>query len=286
MEDEKIFYVGHTLSMLNGLADTSDEAKRIGANFFQIFLTKPTIPWPTRHKKQNILNLKKKLEINKQKMVIHGSFMTNFCNPINDKKHINAVKLVVSDMINAHDINALGVIIHMGKKLKMDESIAYDNYVKGIKTVLSTTKKGILILETGAGCGTEICSDIMELANLYKSFTKEERNRIKYCIDTCHIFSSGHNINDPEYCKLFCDIITKYLGWKNIACIHLNDSKCDIGSKKDRHADIGTGYISCDALKYIVKKCYENDVPVVLETPCDIIPCEEQIAIVKSWIYI
>lgn len=73
------------------------------------------------------------------------------------------------------------------------------------------------------------------------------------------------------------------LGWKNIACIHLNDSKHKSNSKKDEHADIGKGYIKKPGLKKFTKICVDHNIPIVMETPCDVLSKKKQIKLVKKW---
>lgn len=283
---DKTFYIGHNINISHGLVSSSDYAKSIGANFYQIFLHNPQKYGATKHSKKDILALKTKLKDNGQKLVIHGSFMTNFCNEVDDYRHKKAIDLVISDLNYSRILGAIGVVIHMGKRLKMDRDYALSNYVKGIKTVLANTENSTIIFETGAGVGTEICTDIFCLKELYDKFTDKEKERIKFCIDTCHIHASGYDIGHPQFCKVYCNLVEIVLGWDNVVCVHLNDSKCSLNSRKDRHADLGEGTISLEGLKRFVKFCYKKDIPIVLETPCDYISRDEQIAMVKSWVNI
>src|SRR4029079_18813249 len=95
--------------------------------------------------------------------------------------------------------------------------------------------------------------------------------RIKFCIDTCHIFSAGYEIGCESFVDIFDNILESYLGWENIACIHLNDSLYQVNCKKDRHADISKGRININGLKKFVNLSVLKKIPIVLETPCDII---------------
>ena len=130
-------------------------------------------------------------------------------------------------------------------------------------------KKSILILETGAGCGTEICTKLEKLGEIRDRVKSKYRHRVKFCVDTCHIFAAGYPIDDINYIDDIEAIIDIALGWENVAVIHLNDSKKECESCKDCHADIGKGFIGTDPLVKFVKMCAEKDIPIVLETPCD-----------------
>lgn len=279
-------YIGFTLNLEKNILDTLEHSRKINSNFVQIFLSPPQQFNPKRRPKQDLINYKTKADEYNIKTVIHSSYLLNFCNPPDSYIYKNAVNLLIQDMNDSVILGAIGVIIHMGKRLKLDYDVALDNYISGIKLVLEKSDaRSILILETGAGVGSEICTSIQDLSKLYNKFTDQEKSRIKFCIDTCHVFSSGYNISMPRYASLFFDILDYYLDKKNIVCIHLNNSKCSCNSKKDRHADLGdkTGYISDDGLMIFSRLCIKNNIPVVLETPEDIYNKQEQIERVINW---
>ncbi len=282
-------WIGHNIFIKHGLLSSAAYSESLGANFYQIFLTSPQSYNFPRQNPEELLNLGILLQNNNMKIVVHASYMLNFCNPPTSKIHKSAIHLLTQDLHESTALNAIGVIVHMGKNvksLKLSEDEALDNFVTGITNCLcKTPKESIVILETGAGVGTEVGTSIYALGKLYKRFKKKHRKRIKFCIDTCHIFAAGYDITSPRYVNMFVDIIDTHLGWNNVACIHLNDSKCPVGSCKDRHADIGTGYIGEVGLRHFIRHCYVRQVPIVLETPCDVMSKKEQIDQVKSWIY-
>lgn len=277
--------VGHHLNTKCGFTTCPRYAHDIGANFFQIFLNSPHQYNAKRKSDDELVLFKIKLDSFNMKCVIHANYMLNFCNPCDTYKHQQAIKLLVADLNESVKCGAIGVVIHMGKSLKMSEEDALSNYVKGVKKSLrDSDNNSIIILETGAGQGTEICTSIDGLEKLFLKFTKNERKRLMFCIDTCHIFAAGYNIINKESVDKFCELVNSKLGWDNVACIHLNDSACPLNSKKDRHADIGKGCIGEEGLKLFVKECVKKNVPIVLETPCnDGFERSDQIKLVRSW---
>lgn len=279
------YYIGHHINISHGLVSSADYAKSLGANFYQIFLTSPQSYNRIQKPKEELIELKNKLVENKMKIVIHGSYMLNFCNEPSTLKHKSALKLLKADLNDSIHLGALGVVIHMGKKLDLDEETAINNYVIGLKNVLKETPPdSIIILETGAGVGSEVCTSFTGLENLLNRFDSNEKKRIKFCIDTCHIFSAGYDVGNEDYVDVLDNLIEAKLGWKNVAVIHLNDSKNKLNTKKDNHADIGKGNISIDGLKKFVKLCSNKKIPIVLETPCDLITKKNQIEMVKGWV--
>lgn len=278
--------VGHHINTKCGFTTCPQYANDIGANFFQIFVNSPQQYNAKRKSEEELKTLKLEVIRFNMKFVIHANYMLNFCNPCDTYKHQQAIKLLVADLNESVICGAIGVVIHMGKSLKLSIEDAQSNYVKGVKKALKDSdKNSIIILETGAGQGTEICTLLDDLGKMFQKFTKSERKRLRFCIDTCHVFAAGYNLTNKKSVEEFCNLVNSALGWENVACIHLNDSVCPLNSRKDRHADIGKGCIGEEGLKLFVKDCAQRDIPIVLETPCkDGFNKIDQIKLVKSWI--
>lgn len=280
-------YIGHCMDVSDGFGEVPVLMNSIGGNFLQIFITSPQSYSSRRPSSDKLDEFRTNLNLLNMKAVVHASFMLNFCNPPSSKIHKNALRVLSHDMNESVKLGVIGVVVHMGKNvdtLKLTEDQAFNNYIIGLRNVLrNTDPASTIILETGAGVGTEICSSIFGLAKIYKAFPPKERHRIKFCIDTCHVFSSGYDLSNPKYVPIFCQLVEDLIRWDNVVCIHLNDSKTPLNHKKDKHADIGTGYIGTKGLKKFIKFCKKKSIPITLETPCDLITKEEQIGLVKGW---
>ena len=121
----------------------------------------------------------------------------------------------------------------------------------------------MIALETMAGKGSEIGRSFEELATIYDGVP--ENNRLRVCFDTCHVHDAGYDIVHD-----FDGVIGEFdrlLGKDQIAVFHINDSKNERGGHKDRHANIGEGFIGYDALRTIVHHPDFLAVPKILETP-------------------
>lgn len=278
------FRLGHHLNLKDGIDESFKYLDESKANFIQIFINSPK-SFMVKKDKTYLDLIKKNVDERKLKIVVHGNYMLNFCNPSESKIYKNAVRILKDELNDSVRINSIGVVIHMGKnvkKLNLTDQEAEDNFIKGLEEVLDNTdKKSVLILETGAGQGTEINTEINSLGRLKKRLSKYG-DRVKFCIDTCHIFSAGYNISDVNYISEFEKIIEKFLGWNNIAVIHFNDSKVELGCKKDRHEDIGKGYIKLEGLIKFIKLAKKYNIPTVLETPCDYISHKEQLELLRK----
>lgn len=273
-------------------------AEKIGCQIFQIFLGSPQRILSKARKKEELVIFGKELEKRKLKMVIHGSYTINLCHPINTKRFETSLKSLVQDL-NASSIignNCLGVIIHMGKNIpenKITNIQALDNYVKGIKAALSITPKNTtIVLETGASQGSEVGSKLDELAKIYGNLNNNEKERVTFCVDTCHIWASGYDISSPVGVKKFFKEFDERIGIRKISCIHFNDSKTPLESHVDRHADIGYGHIGENGLRTIAIFAKRHNIPIIFETPLDTIDkntnreitYREEMMKIKKWL--
>jgi deoxyribonuclease-4 len=259
---------------------TLDKAIQDGCNSIQVFTSDPC-SFFSNVKNFNGDLLKTYKKDKKLDYVIHGSFLINFCRLPEDKITKNSINLLKRDLYICEKIKALGVIIHMGKDTgKLGEEKAFNMYVNNLNKVLEDTKhlKSIIILETGAGCGTEVATRLNDLAKIREFSINKER--VKFCIDTCHIYSAGYDLSDELFVDSLDDYIDNTLGWENVIVAHINDSKECYNSRKDKHADILDGDISkkdLKAFKKFLNYFKKRNIPMILETPSDTIDYKTQL---------
>ena len=266
-------YFGHHILTKYGFTTTADYAHKTGANIFQMFIRSPHSYKASRRAKKDLIKVRNSARKYGIKILVHGNYMMNFCNPEDSFIHKRSTVILKEDLEDALTLEALGVVVHMGhnvKKLKLAQEEAEKNFIKGLETALkNSSDKSTIILETGAGQGDEVFTKLNELGNLRRRIDKKYHHRIKFCIDTCHIFAAGYDVSSPKYVRMLDDTIENFLGWDNVAVIHFNDSKEPLNCHKDRHQDVGKGYIGLDGLTEFGKICYKHNIPMVLETPSD-----------------
>lgn len=282
--------LGHNISITHGYVSASQRAVDTGADVYQIFYRQPQSYQSYSRPEKETLELAKQNKLNNKKMVIHGSYIINLCQDPSDYRHDKGVNILVEDLDVSVKLNAIGVIIHMGNDTEgLGKDVSKANYIKGIKEALKRSNpKSVLILETGAGCGNEVSSSIEELGAIRDRLTDDEKARVKFCLDTCHMFAYGYNLGMIAAVTILNHDIDKYLGWENVAVVHLNDSEDRCASKKDNHADIGKGNINFEGLMHFVHLCVINKVPMVLETPThyyndERFTAEKQMRMIRSY---
>jgi len=217
-------------------------------------------------------------------VVSHSPYLINLAkDPVNEKYVADALK---NDLEFVNKLEGIGSVVHMGKKIKLTEEQALDNMEKNIKNILSEYKgNSKLILETSCGQGTELLYKIEDLGKFYERFTKKEKERIGFCIDTCHVFVAGYDMRTAQKVKSFFKLFDNCIGLDKLVLIHFNDSDKRFASHVDRHDDIGEGFIgkkeggSISGLKEVFKTAKKLGVPMTLETH-DI---EGDLKNVQSW---
>ena len=127
---------------------------------------------------------------------------------------------------------------------------------------LGKTNNVTILLETMAGKGTEVGSNLDEIKKIIEGI--EDKDHIGVCLDTCHLNDAGYDLNKfDEYLNEF----DKTIGISKIGCIHINDSKNEKSSHKDRHENIGYGTIPFETLISIIYNERLKNIPRILETP-------------------
>jgi deoxyribonuclease IV len=292
------FRIGRHIGIRHGFTTAPEYASDIGCQVFQVFLGAPTQITSKPKTEDQLTVFAAELKRHKLKMVIHAAYTINLCHPKKAKIFQSSVKSLVQDLNAASIIGkrCLGVIIHMGKNIpanKISDEKAIKNYVIGLQQALAESpEETTIILETGASQGSEVGSDIDGLTAIYSGLEDDEKERVKFCIDTCHIWATGYDISTSDGVKDFFTEFDEKIGLDKIACIHFNDSKTALGSGVDRHADLAYGFIKETGLKAVVQFAQKHHIPVIMETPLEAVNIktnqevtfEEEFGKAKSWL--
>lgn len=247
------------------LLGSAQEAIGYGANTFMFYTGAPQ---NTIRKEINLnylneaIKLMKENNINPEDVVCHAPYIVNLANKNNAEKWDFSIQFIKQELNRCDQLGIKYMVLHPGNAVGISKEEGLQNIIEALNIILKENSSCIILLETMAGKGTECGSSLDEMKTLIDGVENQER--IGVCIDTCHLNDSGVNLQRfDEYLQLFDNVI----GINKIRCVHVNDSKNEIASHKDRHANIGTGTIGFDILNYIVHHEKLKDVPKILETP-------------------
>jgi deoxyribonuclease-4 len=122
-----------------------------------------------------------------------------------------------------------------------------------------------ILLETTAGQGTRLGHRFEHLAWLLEHTV--EGDRLGICLDTCHAFAAGYELRTPEGYAATMEAFDRTIGLGRLKAVHLNDSKGELGSRKDRHEHIGQGHIGLAGFRQLLNDPRMERLPGLLETP-------------------
>ena len=203
--------------------------------------------------------LMKENNIDLEKIIVHAPYIVNLAN-------FNNFDFSVSFLINEVErCSTLGVkylVLHPGSAVNCSREEAINNISKGLNLILDNEYDVTILLETMAGKGNEIGRSFEELKSIIDKV--KFKDKIGVCIDTCHLNDAGYDMSNFDS---VLDLFDKTIGINKIGCIHINDSKNNIDSHKDRHENIGFGTIGFDNLINIIYNKRLESVPKILETP-------------------
>ena len=219
--------------------------------------------------KEIYIKLSKILEKRNIKCIVHSAYTINLSKDWD--KYSWWIKYILYEIKIAHILKAKAIVFHVGKKMGLDLNSAINNMYTLLMYIdeESLKYKNIkFLIETPAGQGTEIFTDFTKLLQFIKKINNKINNkRFGLCFDTCHVFSVGYDIRNKLIVNKLLQDIEYIIGLDKLYLVHLNDSKKDLGERKDRHENIGDGFIGNTALSYLVKKIKKLKIPIILETP-------------------
>ena len=197
--------------------------------------------------------------ISKENVIVHAPYIINLANP---KTLDFAVNFLKEEIKRVAKLGVNKIVLHPGSHVGVTLEEGIKNIIKGLNQVIDRTTKVTILLETMAGKGTECGKTFEELKQIIDGVIYQDK--IGVCHDTCHINDAGYDLtNFDEILNNF----DKIIGLDKLQCIHVNDSKNILGAKKDRHENIGYGYIGFDKLISVIYNDKLKDVPKILETP-------------------
>ena len=208
------------------------------------------------------LELMKQNNILFDKVIAHAPYIVNLANDNDPEKYDFSIKFIRQEVERLEQLNVKYLVLHPGSSVGIERSKALNNISYALNKILSIDTNVIILLETMAGKGTECGINISEIKTIMDRVDKKDN--IGVCLDTCHLNDSGIDISKFD---LYLDEFDKVIGIDKIKCVHVNDSKNDIGTHKDRHENIGYGTIGFNNLINVVYNDRLSDIPKILETP-------------------
>ncbi len=258
---------GAHVSVAGGVSKAFDRAESVGCDTMQIF-TRNNNRWSSKPlDPQEIQRWYKRWEQSEIRPIVsHAAYLINLASS-DEALWQKSIDAFVDELERAEALGLMGVVLHPGSPKEDGEAYGIQRIAQALDICHQRTPgfKTLTLLETTAGTGKHLGYRFEQLAAMRAAVAHPER--VAMCFDTCHVFAAGYELRTPEgYAQTMAEF-DRHIGLDLLKCFHFNDSKFDLGSRKDRHEHIGKGFIGLDGFRHIIQDPRFQDVPMILETP-------------------
>ena len=257
---------GAHISIAGGLINAPKNAADIGCEIFQIFTRSPQGGYIAPLDEKIAVEFKSLCkEYDQKEWVVHTPYFINFASA-NKRIYHGSITVVREELERASMLDARYLMTHLGSHKDLGHDVGLKQVVGGLDKMLDGYDGGTqFLIEISAGSGEIIGDTFEEIAEIIKH-PKLEKYNIGVCYDTQHGFASGYDTRTPKATqKTFADF-DKIIGLKKLKLSHCNDSKTELGSRRDRHEHIGKGLIGLEGFKSILSEKKLQKVNFILET--------------------
>ena len=264
------------------LLASAQTAVSYGANTFMFYTGAPQNTIRAELKRditEKAWEYMKENNIDINNVICHAPYIINLANKEKIESWNFSISFLKNEIKRITEMGVNYIVVHPGNALKLDREEALSNIALALNYIIDEDTLPMILLETMAGKGSECGINIYELKSILNKVNLKDK--VGICLDTCHLNDSGVDIAKfDEYLSVF----DSEIGLDKVKCVHVNDSKNVIGSKKDRHANIGFGTIGFDNLLNVIYNPKLKDIPKILETPYinEFPPYKFEIAMIKD----
>jgi deoxyribonuclease-4 len=259
--------LGTHVSIAGGTPLAIKRATQLEATACQIFV-KSASQWRSKPiSESEAAEFRQRREVSPIRYVVaHSTYLVNLAStdPANREK---SIATLADELRRAEMLGLDGVVVHPGAHLGAGEEAGLARIARSLERVLDRVPPECppVLLENTAGQGSVLGYRIEQLATIRDLCAASDR--LGVCIDTCHAYAAGYDLAAPRGVEDFLDQFDSLFGLDGLHCMHLNDSRHPLGSRKDRHANLGAGEIGSGAFEQIITSARLRGVPLLLETP-------------------
>ena len=262
--------LGAQVSVSGGLYKAFKNAEDVGAETL-MFYTRSNRQWKAKPISEADQNRFKEVAESYagqiDSTVVHANYLMNLASP-EPEKWDKSYAALVDEITRTGQLGVTNMVMHPGSHMKSGEDVGVAKIAEGVKRALeetADTSPGVIVcLETMAGQGTNLGYKFEHLAGVLE---KVNDPRLGVCFDTCHVFTAGYDLRTPEAYEQTMQEFDRVIGLDHIKCFHFNDTKHDLGSRKDRHQHIGQGFLGTQAFANFVNDSRWANHPAHIETP-------------------
>lgn len=204
--------------------------------------------------------LMKQNNIDINNVVVHAPYIINLAN--DNANNDFAISFLKEEIKRTEQLGITKLVLHPGSHVGLGVEKGIQNIIDKLNVIVDEKTNVDICLETMAGKGSEVGTSFSDIKKIIDGV--KHNQKIKVCLDTCHINDAGYDISNFDD---VLDEFDKIIGLDKLACIHLNDSKNDKGAHKDRHENLGFGTLGFENLIKVIYNPRIQNIPKILESP-------------------
>jgi deoxyribonuclease IV len=274
--------LGAHVPTAGGLHHAPAHGRGIGATAIQVF-TRNQRQWAARPlADEESAAFRQALEASGVRSVMsHASYLINLASPdpLLLERGREAFRV---EMTRCHELGIPLLVFHPGAHLGAGEDAGVRAVAKSLDFVLAACRRARVMpaIEITAGQGSCVGHRFEHLAEMLSLVKSPER--VAVCLDTCHLYAAGYDIATPRGYEKTLQEFDRVVGLDKLRAIHLNDARKPLGSRVDRHAPIGEGFLGLRTFRRLLADTRLRDVPKVLETPGGLEAWRRELALLRG----
>ena len=277
--------LGSHVTTIGGVAKAIDRGVGIGCTAIQIFV-KNNMQWfakplpPEEVEAFTEHPLRHRLGV----VVAHAGYLINL-GVEGTENHAKSLRSLADEMLRCEQLGIRSLVLHPGSHLGAGMEAGIACVVRNLDRLHAEHPKlkVRITLETTAGQGACLGARFEEIASILSAV--KDPQRLEVCLDTAHAFAAGYDLSLPAGAETMFAEFDRSIGLPRLSILHLNDSKATLGSRTDRHDNLGKGKIGLETFRWIMRSEALARIPKILETPKgkDLAEDVEAMALLRSF---
>jgi deoxyribonuclease IV len=258
--------IGLHVSIAGSMELAFDRARVVGANTFQIFTRNPN-QWKFSPIPQEVAAAfrEKRKASGFRRIVAHMPYLPNLASPDRSTMKISRYSLD-EEVKRCDDLEVDYLVVHLGSHLGKGSAEGVANVAGACTEALSGSRGGTtVLLENMAGQKNSVGARFEELRSILDRVGEE--GRMGVCLDSAHMFAAGFDLRSEGAVRETMELFDQLVGLHKLKVLHLNDSRGALGSRLDRHENVGKGKIGRKGMRALLKYPGMLERPVIMETP-------------------
>lgn len=271
-----MYFIGPHVSIGGGVANAPRNAKALGATGFGMFVKNQRQWTAAPYAAADVEEFKAQMAADgytAAQVMPHAGYLINLANP-DEEAHAKSMGSLLDELRRCMALGLDKLNFHPGSHLRLiSPQEACGRVARSINAALAETSGVTLVIENTAGSGGNLGSVFEEIRAIIDGV--DDRRRVGVCLDTMHTFGAGFDIRTRDGFLKTMEHFDKTVDMGYLRGLHLNDSKVEFNSHKDRHESLGAGFLGIEVFRCIMADARFENMPLVLETPNEEIWAQE-----------